>query len=253
MVLLLFFYWVLPSWWYFYYHIRLIDTTSILKFIWWSFLSRFLLLAISITISLCSLLLLYFYATVYYSLVYQVCRVMSDISLQVLIQFTFILLLFVTLLNWRLTDMQYIALLCTPMIISMIIIIFQVKSFNDGILLVDPVISSTFAICTTSVLRYMLFSHRVHLLIIPPCYYANTFFNICFYIIFKTYFLTDCPTVIYYITFVLPWYMSFFFLLTYLCLSQTRRGEDVIQDSYLGLASMTEIWDLQYFRSINQN
>ena len=90
--------------------------TSILKFVWWSFLSRFLLLAISITISPCSLLLLHFCAMVYCTLIYQACQVTSFFSFQVLMQVTFFyLLLLVTLLHWRLTDMQYIALLCAPM------------------------------------------------------------------------------------------------------------------------------------------
>ena len=145
--------------------------------------------------------------------------------------------------------MQYIALLCAPMIISLIIILFQVKSFNDGILLVDPVMSTTCAMCTSGT-RHMPSSHRGHLLIIPPCY-ANTFFNICFCIILNTYFLTDCLTTIYYITFILPWYMSFLFY-SPACLSQARRGEGVIQDSYPGLISMTETWDI-YDSSITLN
>ena len=148
LVLLLIFYWVLGSCWYFYYYPQLNDTTFILKFVWWSFLSRFLLLAISFTISPCSLLLLHFCAMVYYTLIHQVCQVMSYISFQVLIQVIIILLLLVTLLHWRLTNMQYIALPCAPMFISIIIISFQVKSFNDGILLIDPVMSSTCAMCT---------------------------------------------------------------------------------------------------------
>ena len=96
--------------------------------------------------------------------------------------------------------MQYIALPCAPIFISMIIISFQVKSFNDGILLVDPVMSSTCAMCTSGT-RHMPSSHRGHLLIIPSCS-ANTFFNICFCIILNTYFLTDCLTAIFYILFL---------------------------------------------------
>jgi len=90
--------------------------------------------------------------------------------------------------------MQYIALPCAPMTISMIIISFQVKSFNDGILLVGPVMSSTCALCTSGT-RHLL-------LIIPPCY-AITFFNICFCIILNTYFLTDCLTALYFIILLL--------------------------------------------------
>merc|ERR1712161_20371 len=55
------------------------DTTPILRFVWWSFLSRFLLLAILLIISTCSLLLLHLCAIVYCTLIYQVCQVTSSI------------------------------------------------------------------------------------------------------------------------------------------------------------------------------
>ena len=141
---------------------------------------------------------------VYCTLIHQVCQVTSFFSFQAFIQVTIIFLLLVTLLHWRLTDIQYIVLPCTPMITSMIIISYQVKSFNDGDLLVDPVMSSPCAICTSGT-RHMPSSHCGHLLIIPPCY-ANTFFNICFCIILNTYFLTDCLTAIHYITLLLFYY-----------------------------------------------
>ena len=195
---LLIFCWVLGSCWYFCYYTQLHDTESFLKFDWWSYLPRFLLLAISITISTCSFLLLHFCATVYCTLIHQVCQTTSYISFQVLIQVTFILLLIVTLLHWRLPDMQYMVLPCAPMFIPMLIFSFQVKSFNDGILLVDPVMTSTCTMCTSGTRHMYLSCHRVHLLITLSCY-TNTFFNICFCIILNTYFLTDCLTAIYYI------------------------------------------------------
>jgi len=99
--------------------------------------------------------------------------------------------------------MQYIVLPYAPMLLSMIIISFQVKSFTDGIVLVDPAMSSTCALCTSGT-RHMPSSYHGHLLIIPPSY-ANTFFNICLCIILNTYFLTDCLTgIFYYFTFILP-------------------------------------------------
>ena len=225
------------------------DTTSILKFVWWSFLSRFLLLGISITISPCSLLLLllHFCAIVYCTLIYQVCQVMSYISFQVLIQVIFILFIAAHhSLHWRLTVMQFIPLPCALMIISMITISFQVKSFNDGIFLVDPVMSSTCVLCISGT-RHMPSSQSIHLLNFPPCY-ANTFLNICFCIILNTYFLTDCLTTIYYIVLLLFYpdiRPSSFYSPT--SLSQARRGEGVIQDSHLGLISMND-WDLRLTR-----
>ena len=135
--------------------------------------------------------------------------------------------------------MQYITLPCALMFISMLIISFQVKSFNDGILLVDPVMSFTCAMCTSGT-RHMPSSHCGHLLIIPSCY-ANTFFNICFCIILNTYFLTDCLTTIYYIMlyyfyFTLIYVLSF--LLSSLLITSQERG-----GCYPGLVSGTHIHD----------
>ena len=135
--------------------------------------------------------------------------------------------------------MQYIALSCAPMFIPMLIISFQVKSFNDGILLVDPAMSFTCAMCTSGT-RHMPSSHCGHLLIIPPSH-ANTFFNICLCIILNTYFLTDCLTAIYYI---MLYYFSFTlicflpFLLSSLLITSQERG-----GCYPGLTSMTQIHD----------
>ena len=137
--------------------------------------------------------------------------------------------------------MQYIVLPCVPMIISMLIILFQVKSFNDGILLVDPVMSGTYAKCTSST-RHLLSSHCGHLLIIPSCY-VNKFFNIWLCIILNIYFFTDCLTAIYYIILLLVYpdiCPSSFYSLT--C-AYHKPGEGrvlcAIQDSHLGLISMT--------------
>ena len=163
-------------------------------------------------------------------------------------------MLFVTLLHWRLTDMQYIALLCAPMIISLIIILFQVKSFNDGILLVDSVMISPCAMCTSGT-RHMPSSHCGHLLITTYstmfCEYILHYLLLYYLEYIFLHWLPYCY-ILYFITFILPWYVSFLFY-SPTCLSQARRGEGVIQDSYPGLVSMTEIWDLRDFRSIDQN
>ena len=149
--------------------------------------------------------------------------------------------------------MQYIALLCAPMIISLIIILFQVKSFNDGILLVDPIMASPCAMCTSGI-RHMLSSHCGHLLITTYFIMLREYILQYLLLYYLEYiFLNWLPYyyILYYITFILPWYMPFLFY-SPACLSQARRGEGVIQDSHLGLISMTEIWDLRDFRSIDQ-
>ena len=209
MLLLLIFYWVLGSCWYFCYYTQLHDTTSILKFGWWSFLPRFLLLAIPITIAPCSLLLLHFCAMVYCILIYQVCQVTRHISFKVLIQVTLILLLLVTLLCWRMIHMQYITLLCAPTIV----ILFQVKSFNNGIILVDPVITTPCAMFTSGT-RHMSSNNRGHLLFIShytmlckyifhnlPLYYLEyKFFNwlhycyILYYVILLLFYPDEYPS-----------------------------------------------------------
>jgi len=79
-LLLLFFFRYNFNWYYIYSDINLVV-----------FPSRFLLLAISFTISPCSLLLLHLCAMVYCTLIYQACQVTSFISFQVLIQVTFFL------------------------------------------------------------------------------------------------------------------------------------------------------------------
>ena len=153
-------------------------------------------------------------------------------------------MLLVTLLHWRLTDMQYIALLCAPMIISLIIILFQVKSFNNGILLVDPVMASPCTMCTSGT-RHMPSSHCGHLTtystmlyeyILQPLllyYLEYIFLNwLPYYYILLYYF---CFTLIY----VLP-FLHFYLLIT----SQERGG------CYPGLTSGTHIhdWDLRLTR-----
>ena len=151
-----------------------------------------------------------------------------------------------TLLHWRLTAMQYIALLCAPMIISLIIFLFQVKSFNEGILLVDSVMTSPCAMCTSGT-RHMPSSHCGHLLITT---YSTMF---CKYILQHL--------LLYYLEYIflnwLPYYYIlyyyFYFTLIYVlpvllsCLlitSQERGG------CYPGLTSGTHIhdWDLRLTR-----
>merc|ERR1712194_842810 len=86
--------------------------TSILLFIWWS---RFLLLAVTLTISPCSLLLLHFCAMVYCTLIYQACQSISFISFHVLIQVTFLLFIAARLSSSLKADFHAIhrAALCT--------------------------------------------------------------------------------------------------------------------------------------------
>ena len=85
------------------------------------------------------------------------------------------------------------------------IIPFHVKLFNGGVLLVDIVVSSTCAMCTSGTRHMYPSSHCFYLLITPSCY-ANISFNICLCVIVNTYFLTDCTSDTYYftITFTIP-------------------------------------------------
>jgi len=256
-LLLLFFFRYNFNWYYIYSDINLVV-----------FPSRFLLLAISLTISPCSLLLLHFCAMVYCTLIYQACQVTSFISFQVLIQVTFFLFIAARHSSSLKADWHAIhrAALCTDDNIDAYNFfssqVFQCwSSFGDVvmsstcvrsvqtlvhlliILLVDPVMSNPCVMCTSGT-RHMPSSQCGHLLI-------TTFSTMLLYYL-EYIFLNWLPYYyILYITFILPWYMSFLFY-SPACLSQARRGEGVIQDSYLGLISMTEIWDLRDFRPIDQ-
>jgi len=81
--------------------------------------------------------------------------------------------------------MQYIALLCAPMII----ILFQVKSFNNGILLVDLVMTTPCAMFTSGT-RHMPPYQRGHLL------FTSSITMLCKYI------LQHLP--LYYLEYIFP-------------------------------------------------